>query len=108
MGMMERRVRVLHALRAQGRVLVLMVGLAWVGCAPAIVSGEGMMAACSRPKPPVIIGGPPVESASCKRLRHRLERLQARLRAGYREPEGFRLREQRRRLSDQWLSSCFP
>ena len=68
------------------------------------------MDACPRGRlrAPVIIGGPPPESATCKRLRVRLERIQASLRAGYREPRGARLREQRRQVNDQWLTACFP
>ena len=70
--------------------------------------GEGGPCPRGRPRAPIILGGPPPESATCKRLRLRLERIQARLRAGYREPAGAKLRGQRRAVTDQWLSTCFP
>lgn len=42
----------------------------------------------------------------CRRVQESLERVQAQLRAGYREPRGNRLRAKRRGLRDRYARSC--
>ena len=45
-------------------------------------------------------------AARCRKLKQRLERIQGRLRSGYSNSQGNRLREQKREVEDQYSHDC--
>jgi len=50
--------------------------------------------------------GPRTHTARCRKTRERIQRLQARLRAGYSARQGRRLRRQMRKLQKKKLRAC--